>query len=244
MLFTVIRLLATSMLAAGVKRAVQVTPPSLEVTVESVPLAMVRSALVKPVTASLKVKVTSEVSPIFSALSATTMVTVGRTVFTVIVTVLLASAPSILAMPPALVNLLLATDTTPLAVELIVGVKVAEYEVPLPVKLDKVPPARVISPRTKSVTDSERVNVIVAVSSAFSVDLLLEIAIVGGGESLSKIFPVADLLVTVKITVSVDSIVASSTVAIVTVNEVTPVGTVMVPSPLLTTPLLNVSEVE
>jgi hypothetical protein len=40
------------------------------------PLAIVRSALVKPVTASLKVMVTSEVSPIFR-LVATTMVAVG-----------------------------------------------------------------------------------------------------------------------------------------------------------------------
>ena len=55
-------------------------PPSLLLTVVSVPLAIVRSALVKPLTASVKVMVTSEVSPIFSALSATTMVAVGRTV--------------------------------------------------------------------------------------------------------------------------------------------------------------------
>ncbi|MOA59643.1 hypothetical protein D3C78_1843170 [compost metagenome] len=46
----------------------------------SVPLAMVRSALVNPLTASLKVMVTSEVSPILSAVSATTMLAVGRTV--------------------------------------------------------------------------------------------------------------------------------------------------------------------
>jgi hypothetical protein len=49
------------MLAVGVKVAVQVMPPSLLLTALSVPLAMVRSALVKPVTASLKVMVTSEV---------------------------------------------------------------------------------------------------------------------------------------------------------------------------------------
>ncbi len=41
---------------------------------------MVRSALVNPVTASLNVMVTCEVSPIFNALSATTTVAVGRTV--------------------------------------------------------------------------------------------------------------------------------------------------------------------
>ncbi|MOA44415.1 hypothetical protein D3C78_1666920 [compost metagenome] len=58
-------------------------PPSLLLTAVSVPLAIVRSALVRPVTASLKVMVTSEVSPTLNALSATTMVAVGRTVSTV-----------------------------------------------------------------------------------------------------------------------------------------------------------------
>ncbi|MNR52754.1 hypothetical protein D3C85_1726560 [compost metagenome] len=62
------------------KVAVQVIPPSLLLTAVSVPLAMVRSALVNPLTASLKVIVTSEVSPILSAVSATTMVAVGRSV--------------------------------------------------------------------------------------------------------------------------------------------------------------------
>ena len=47
----------------GVNVAVQVTPPSLLLTAVNVPLAIVRSALVKPVTASQKVMVTSEVSP-------------------------------------------------------------------------------------------------------------------------------------------------------------------------------------
>ena len=68
------------MLAVGVNVPVQVMPPSLLLTADNVPLAMVRSALVKPVTASLKVKVTSDVSPIFNAVSAITMVTVGRAV--------------------------------------------------------------------------------------------------------------------------------------------------------------------
>ncbi|MNZ58204.1 hypothetical protein D3C78_762090 [compost metagenome] len=70
------------MLALGVKVAVQVMPPSLLLTALSVPLAMVRSALVKPLTASLNVMVTNEVSPIFNAASVTTMVAVGRAVLT------------------------------------------------------------------------------------------------------------------------------------------------------------------
>jgi hypothetical protein len=45
---------------------------------------MVRSALVKPVTARLKVMVTSEVSPIFSAVSDTTMVAAGGSTYAVL----------------------------------------------------------------------------------------------------------------------------------------------------------------
>ena len=73
----VIRLVASVRLLVGVNVAVQVRPPSLLLTAVSVPLAMVRSALVKPLTARLKVMVTSEVSPIFNAVSAITMVAVG-----------------------------------------------------------------------------------------------------------------------------------------------------------------------
>ena len=53
--------------AVGVKVAVQVVPPSAEDTALRVPLAMVRSALLKPLTASEKVMVTPEVSPAASA---------------------------------------------------------------------------------------------------------------------------------------------------------------------------------
>ncbi|MNF85357.1 hypothetical protein D3C85_1584910 [compost metagenome] len=66
--------------AVGVKVAVQVIPPSPLLTALRVPLAMVRSALVKPLTASENVMVTSDVSPAVRVLSATTMVAVGRTV--------------------------------------------------------------------------------------------------------------------------------------------------------------------
>ncbi len=70
------------MAEVGVNVADHVVPPSLELTALSVPLAIVRSALVKPVTASEKVMVTSEVSPIFRAVSASTTVAVGRAVST------------------------------------------------------------------------------------------------------------------------------------------------------------------
>ncbi|MNZ58203.1 hypothetical protein D3C78_762080 [compost metagenome] len=73
-------MVASKIPAVGVKVAVQVMPPSLLLTALSVPLAMVRSALVKPLTASLNVMVTSEVSPALSVGSASIIVAVGRTV--------------------------------------------------------------------------------------------------------------------------------------------------------------------
>ncbi len=76
-MFTLITLVASVMALVGVSVAVQVVPPSLELTELSVPLATVMSALVKPLTASLKVKVTPDVSPTLSAASATTTETVG-----------------------------------------------------------------------------------------------------------------------------------------------------------------------
>ena len=79
-LFKVMRLVASVMLALGVNVPVQVIPPSLLVTDVRVPLAIVRSALVKPVTASLNVMVTREVPPMFSAGLAITTLAVGRTV--------------------------------------------------------------------------------------------------------------------------------------------------------------------
>ncbi|MNC13794.1 hypothetical protein D3C76_534750 [compost metagenome] len=82
LLSRVIRLELSAMLAVGVKVAVQVMPPSLLLTLLNVPLAMVRSALLKPVTASLNVMVTRVVSPALSAVSAITMLAVGTLVCT------------------------------------------------------------------------------------------------------------------------------------------------------------------
>jgi hypothetical protein len=56
-------LVASVSALVGVNVAVHVMPASLELTAERVPFAMAKSALVNPVTASLKVMVTSEVSP-------------------------------------------------------------------------------------------------------------------------------------------------------------------------------------
>ncbi|MNQ74429.1 hypothetical protein D3C85_891840 [compost metagenome] len=79
-MFSVMTLLVSFTPAVGVKVAVQVIPPSLLLTEVNVPLAMLRSALVKPLTASEKVMVTSEVSSALSVVSASTIVAVGRTV--------------------------------------------------------------------------------------------------------------------------------------------------------------------
>ncbi len=62
--------------------AVQVMPPSPVDKLLTMPLATVRSAVVNEVTASLNVIVTSDVSPIFKAVSDTTKVAVGLTVST------------------------------------------------------------------------------------------------------------------------------------------------------------------
>ena len=94
LLVSVMRLLVSVVLAVGVKLAIQVQPPSIAVTADSVPLAIVKSALVKPVTISLKVIVTAELSPAISAVSATTMLAVGRSVSILIVGVV--PAPPVL----------------------------------------------------------------------------------------------------------------------------------------------------
>ena len=74
------RLVASVIAASGVSVAVQVMPPSLLLRPLIEPLATVRSAVVKPLTASLKVMVTTLVSPILRAVSVTTMDAVGATV--------------------------------------------------------------------------------------------------------------------------------------------------------------------
>ncbi|MNF88146.1 hypothetical protein D3C84_706330 [compost metagenome] len=73
-------MLVSSTLVVGVKVAVQVMPPSPLERPLSAPLATVKSAVVRPLTASLKVMVTVLVSPAASAVSATTMLAVGRKV--------------------------------------------------------------------------------------------------------------------------------------------------------------------
>ena len=61
--------MASLVAPAGVRVAVQVTPSSLLASPDRLPLGTVTSPTVKPVTASLNVKVTVAVSPIFKAVS-------------------------------------------------------------------------------------------------------------------------------------------------------------------------------
>ena len=74
-----------------------------------------------------------------------------------------------LVFPAASVNAPLATDTEPepLCVSA-VGVYTTEYDVPEPVNEDNAPPLAVMSPTTKSVVDSDNVNVKVDVWLALS----------------------------------------------------------------------------
>ena len=76
----VIKLVVSLSAVVCVNVAAQVRPPSLELTADRVPLATLKSVLLKPVTASLKVIVTSDVSPAARAVSATTMVALGSAV--------------------------------------------------------------------------------------------------------------------------------------------------------------------
>ena len=77
-------MLEAVVLAEGVSVAVQVMPLSALLRLAKAPLSAFRSAVVKPVTASVKVKVTVGVSPIFSAVSEMVMAdaSAGRAVST------------------------------------------------------------------------------------------------------------------------------------------------------------------
>ena len=83
------------------------------------------SAEVKSVEASESVKVSDAVSPALRVVTSLEIAIVGRIVSTVKVTVLLASAPSLLVLPAASAKVLEATEMTPFAVEFTEGVKIA-----------------------------------------------------------------------------------------------------------------------
>ena len=91
----------------------------------SVPPETVTSELANVVEASLSVKVMTPDCPAIRLLRSLLMAIVGNTVSTVRVTLLLLSAPSALELPAASVKVPEATEITPLAVLLAVGVNVA-----------------------------------------------------------------------------------------------------------------------
>ncbi len=93
---TVITLLASVTPVLGVRIPLQVTPPSLELNPLMTPLGTVRSAVVKPVTAVLNMKVTPEVSPAFRLLSVKTTESRSGAVFR------LTTEPTLVAMLPLL----------------------------------------------------------------------------------------------------------------------------------------------
>ena len=82
-------------------------------------------------------------------------------------------------LPAASVKVLARTLMVAGVVLLLAGVKVAEYEVPDPVKAERAPPAIVTSAEEKSMEDSLRVKVKDAVSPAFREDLLEVMRTVG-----------------------------------------------------------------
>ena len=164
----VIRLVASVTLVVGVRIAVQVMPPSPLVTVLRVPLATVRSALVKPVTASLKVMVTNELAPILRAGFPTMMVAVGRTVSMVKLPELVIPVPALPArsLTPALLRLIrLVVSWTPA-----VGVKVAVQVIPPSLLLTvlRMPLATLRSLLSNPVTASLKVIVTSEVSPALN----------------------------------------------------------------------------
>jgi hypothetical protein len=76
---------------------------------------------------------------------------------------------AVLLFPAASVNAPLATDTEPEPLCVFaVGVNTTVYDVPEPENDDKVPPLNVMSPTTKSVEASDKVNVNVDVSPDFN----------------------------------------------------------------------------
>ena len=104
----------------------------MAVKLESAPPVTSMSARLKSVLASLSVKVMVSVSPalrltvgLVRAIAMVGAVVSGGKVLVTMLTVLLASVPSVLALPAASANLALATCTTLVMMLLALGVKVA-----------------------------------------------------------------------------------------------------------------------
>jgi hypothetical protein len=140
--------------AAGVNVAVYEVPEPLKP--ENVPPETVTSLSIKLVEVSDNVNVNTSVEPTPSEPEPLlAMETVGTTVsyamFRVVLAMLLLGTASVNNPAPT------AIDAVP--DELAVGVNVAVYEDPEPLKPDNKPPETVTSPTTKFVDDSDKVNV-------------------------------------------------------------------------------------
>ena len=144
---------------------------------DNVPPLNVTSPTTKFVDASDNVMVNTEVSHDFKVdLLAVIELTEGTCVSYAIVVVELA----VLLFPAASVNLSAATETEPeVLCVFAVGVNTTVYDVPEPVNDDNVPPLDVMSPTTKSVEASDKVNVNVDVSPDFNEAELAAIETVG-----------------------------------------------------------------
>lgn len=115
---------------------------------------------VKVVVDSLTVNVTVVVEPDVNDTGLALIEIVGAAVSKAMLSVL----DAVLSLPAPSVNRALATEILPVPdCVLAVGVKVAVYDVPFPVKLLIAPPVTVTSLEMKLAEDSDRVNVIVSV---------------------------------------------------------------------------------
>ena len=113
-------------------------------------------------------------------------------------------------LPAASVNLSKATDTEPeLVCVFAVGVNTTVYDVPEPENDDNVPPLNVMSPTTKLVEASDKVNVNVDVSPDFNEAELAAIETVGA--CVSYVIVVAELAVLLFPAASVNAPLATDT---------------------------------
>ena len=112
----------------------------------------------------------SEVIKPSSKTAAVSAIACGGVLMTVVsmemVRELLASKPSALVLPAKSENLELATEIMPLLVLSSRGMNWAEYEVPLPEKLERVPPEKKMSDLVKLVENSESAKESIAISPA------------------------------------------------------------------------------
>ena len=117
---------------------------------------------------------------------------------------------AVLLFPAASVNPPLATDTEPeLVCVFAVGVNTTVYDVPEPENDDNVPPLNVMSPTTKLVEASDKVNVNVDVSPDFNEAELAAIETVGA--CVSYVIVVAELAVLLFPAASVNAPLATDT---------------------------------